>query len=198
MNGESFLKVVPIFLHFILATSPQNFAETSKNVKNISKTLSQRQQMRAASVFYRGMFDTEDFVLPQQDVVYKRNLAGDNMLNKELENIMSDNDMLVTEVHVKGQVYKKGDLIVLIMKDCDTLDAGIIVTTLVKNNQIYFICKVYSCIRNWLQYFESQTTSQSYKYVNVKQLADFKPLVKKGSTDNFMFVLHHRISFAYK
>jgi hypothetical protein len=43
------------FLPFILDFFSQNIAATSKNVKNITKTLATRQQMRAASVFYRDL-----------------------------------------------------------------------------------------------------------------------------------------------
>ena len=61
-------------------------------MKNITKTLSERQQMRAASVFYRGMYESDNFRLPQQDVTYKRNVIGDNPFNQELFNIMGEDD----------------------------------------------------------------------------------------------------------
>ena len=77
------------------------------------------------------------------------------------------------------------------------MDAGLIESILVKNNQVYFICKVYICTRNWLQYFESQSCNDQYKYVHYKKIADYKTLVKRGTTLKFEFVLHHRISFEY-
>ena len=168
-------------------------------MKNITKTLSERQQMRAASVCYRGMFDSDNFRLPQQEVTYKRNVIGDgdSPFNQELFNIMGEDDMLVTEVDVKGQLYKINDLIVTVMVDCDTLEAGLIKAILVKDNQLYFICKVYNCTRNWLQFFESQSCNESCKYVHFKKLADFKPLIKRGTTEKFVFVMHHRISVEY-
>ena len=184
-------------MFFLFGNFPQNIADTCKNVKNITKTLSERQQFRAASVFYAGMYDYEDFTLPQQEVVYKKSVVSDTPLHRELKNIMGDTDMLVAEVNVPGQGYKTGDLVALKMTDCDTMDAGLIESILVKNNQVYFICKVYICTRNWLQYFESQSCNDQYKYVHYKKIADYKPLVKRGTTLKFEFVLHHRISFEY-
>lgn len=127
-----------------------------------------------------------------------KNVTGDTPLQKELLNIMKDQDILVSEVKVKGQVYKSGDLVALSMVDCDSMEAGLIETILVKDNQVYFICKVYICKRNRLQYFESQSCDSSYRYVHFKSLADYKPLVRRGTSLKFVFVVHHRISFQYK
>ena len=51
-----------------------------------------------------------------------------------------------TKKQKKGQVYKSGDLVALSMVDCDSMEAGSIETILVKDNQVYFICKVHNVI----------------------------------------------------
>ena len=103
-----------------------------------------------------------------------------------------------TKKQKKGQVYKSGDLVALSMVDCDSMEAGSIETILVKDNQVYFICKVHICNRNRLQYFESQSCDSSYRFVHFKSLADYKPLVKRGISLKFVLVVLHRISFQYK
>ena len=153
--------------------------------------------MRAASVFYSGMFNSEAFILPQQ-VTYKKNLSSDTSFHQELKNFMCDEDMLSSEIIADGQTYKNGDLIVLQIDDCDTLKVGLIQSILIRNDKVYFVCKVFTCIRNWLQYFESQECEEFCSFVDSRKIADYKPLIKRGTIVKFVFVLHHRISFAYK
>jgi hypothetical protein len=66
-------------------------ALSSKNVVNITKTISERQQMRASSVFYNGMFSFVHYVLPD-DVMLKSQVT-----NVELKSFMGENDFLVRE-----------------------------------------------------------------------------------------------------
>ena len=40
-------------------------ANSSKNFKNIAKTLAVRQQYRQASVYFSGIYETEEVILPQ-------------------------------------------------------------------------------------------------------------------------------------
>jgi hypothetical protein len=175
----------------------KNFAASAKNVKNITKTLSERQQMRAASIFYNGMFSCDDFILPQQ-VLMKKNMSSDTNFLKELKNFMSEEDLIVSEITVMSQKYKNADLIVLDMTDPDRMKVGLIQSILVKKKKVYFVCKIYSCIRNWLQYFESINCEDVCSFIESKDICDFKPLIKRGTVEKFNFVLHHRVSFAYK
>ena len=153
--------------------------------------------MRAASVFYTGMFSSEKFVLPQQ-VTYKKNLSSDTPFQQELKSFMSDKDMLCSEIVAHGQMYKNGDLIVLQMEDCDQAKVGLIQSILIRNAKVYFVCKVYSCIRNRLQFFESQNCEEFCNFVDSENIADFKPLIRRGTSLKFIFAMHHRVSFSYK
>ena len=175
----------------------KNFAETSKNVKNITKTLSERQQMRAASVFYSGMFNSRAMSLPQE-VTYKKNLPSDTPFNQRLRSFMQDEDMLCSEIIAYGQVYKNGELVVLQVEDCDKVKIGLIQSILIKNDKVYFVCRVYTCIRHWLQFFESKHCEEFCSFVDCRKIADFKPLIKRGTVLKFNFVYHHRVSFSYK
>ena len=175
----------------------KSFAESAKNVKNITKTLSERQQMRAASVFYSGMFNSQAYSLPQQ-VSYKKNVPSDTPFHQELKNFMSEKDMLCSEVHANGQFYKNGDLVILEVEDSDKMKVGVIQTILIKNDAVYFVSKVYHCERHWLRYFESLDCDEVCSFTDSRKIADFKPLIKRGTMVKFYYVLHHNISFAYK
>ena len=158
----------------------KNIAQTAKNVKNITKTLTERQQLRAASVFYSGMFQSDDFTLPQQ-IAYKKNLSPDTEFHKELASFMNSEDMISSEIIAHGQTYKNGDLIVLKMEDCDEAKVGLIQSILIRKGKVYFICKVYHCIRQWLQYFESQGCEEVCSFVESGKIADYKPLGKTST-----------------
>ena len=143
------------------------------------------------------MFDCEDFILPEK-AVYKKDVPNNTPIHEELKNFMGDDDLLVSDISANGQSYRNNDLIVLVMKDCDTLEAGVIQAILIKNNQVYFVCKVYTCTRNRLQYFESLRCDDYCRFIHLNKIADYKPLIKRGTTSKFVFMLHHRVSFKYE
>ena len=64
-------------------------ALSSKNVVNITKTASERQQMRAASVFYHGMFNYMPYTLPENV------MSKGQVTNMQLKSFMSDTEFLV-------------------------------------------------------------------------------------------------------
>ena len=174
----------------------QNFAETSKNVKNITLTLSERQQMRTASVFYKGMFNNKAVIIPNE-VTFKRSIVDDSPFSEDLRRFINEKDMLTKEVIANGQKYVNGDLIVISIEDTDRLKVGLIQSILVRRQTVFFVCKVYTCTRHWLQFFESMACQEHYSFVEYKTLADYKPLIKRGTIRKFRFVLHHRVSFSY-
>ena len=173
-------------------------AESAKNVINITKTVTERQQMRAVSVFYHGMFNFEPFTLPD-NVLSKSEINEDSGLHKKLKSYMSDSDVICSNVVANNQAYKTGDLVVLEITDCDNLSVGLIQAILIKLNKVYFVIKRYSAIRKWLQYFESEKKGESVEeFVDCNRLVDYKPVIKRGTTEKFIFILHHHISFEYQ
>ena len=153
--------------------------------------------MRAASVFYRGMFRVKSLLLPE-NVLYRKDLSSSkDQIHHEIINIIDEKDMLCSEVQFNGQDYKNGDLIVLQVKSCDELTVGVIETIMVKDEEVNFVCRQYQCTRNRIQYFDSQDNEQDLIIVKGSEILDYKPLIKRGSMKKFVFVLHHRISFEY-
>ena len=83
--------------------------------------------------------------------------------------------------------------------DVDNIVVGIVQTILIKNDKVYFVVERRDASRNFLQYFETKQSDDPVSaYVKSDDLADFKPLIKRGSLSRYEFVLHHRISFDYK
>ena len=67
------------------------------------------------------MFDCEEFILPEK-AVYKKDVTNNTPIHEELKIFIGDDDLLVSD----GQSYRNNDLIVLVMKDCDIMEAGVI------------------------------------------------------------------------
>lgn len=150
--------------------------------------------MRAASIFYRGMFDTQKFSISSKHVLNISDLQNDSNFHQMLKAELLPHDQLISEITVKSQLYKNGDLIVVEVEDIDTLKVGIIITIVVRKSDVFFACKLFSCSRNFLQYFESRRCSSHLSFVNSDDLADFKTLVMRGTVEKFSFVLHHGLS----
>ena len=111
---------------------------------------------------------------------------------------MGNDDFICSEIFVNNQVYKNGDLVVIEVTDHDNIDVGLIQTILVKKEKVYFVTKKFTAARNWLNYFESKKSENIPVFIESCNLADFKPLFKKGTTEKFIFVLHHHVSFLYQ
>ena len=174
----------------------QNIAQTAKNVKNVSKTLTERQQLRAASTFYHGMFDVKSFSIPNH-VTRKKDLSADTEYHEKLLDFMGDKDLICSEIVVFGQEYKNGDLVVINMENYDEARVGLIHAIVIKMDKVYFYCRAYRCVRSWLQYFMVQSMEDFSYFVEYSDLKDFKPLIKRGTSERFKFMLHHRVSVKY-
>ena len=171
-------------------------AESAKNFVNISSTLAIRQQMRMASKYYGGMCDTAVIHMP--DVVTKReDLPYEPEMYEKLRFFMSRSDVICSDIVIHNQEYKTGDLIVLVAKDRDNLEVGVIQAILVKSGRFFFVSKKYEACRNQLNFFVSRASSDEFYFIDPFHLADFKPLIKYGTEAKFKFYLHHHISFSY-
>ena len=63
---------------------------------------SERQQMRASSVFYQGMFNFTPFILPEV-VVKKSEISEESIFYTSLKSFMGDNDFICNSVNVNSQ-----------------------------------------------------------------------------------------------
>jgi hypothetical protein len=103
-----------------------------------------------------------------------------------------------SNVTVNDCAYQNGDLVVCEVIDIDNLSVGIVQSILIKNDQVYFVIQKYCAKRDILQFFEAkQMDDPKSTFVKSSELADFKTLIKRGTSARFLFVLHHHISFDY-
>ena len=176
----------------------KNTAESAKNVLNITKTLSERQQLRAVSVYYHGMFNTSQ-VECSGVVTYKSEIQDNTSFNSTLRNFMAQEDFICGSIQFREQTYVTGDLVVVGIEDCDDMDVGLIKAILVKASKVYFVIQRYRCKRMYLQFFVSETpVNDVFEFIEVTKLIDYKPLILRGTINKFVYTLHHHVSHDYK
>ena len=152
----------------------KSIALSAKNVINITKTISERQQMRNASVYYHQMFDFMPFSLPE-NVSCKADITEQNAFNITLKSFMGDNDLLCENVMINGQLYKSGDIVVVSVTDCDNISVGLVQSILVKAEKVYFVAQKYNAVRSFMRYFESRQLSDPMFLLNQVKL----PIIKR-------------------
>ena len=173
----------------------KNIAETAKNFKNISYTLSFRQQMRMASVYYRGMFQTHKFIIPEK-AIYKKDFQTKDRFWVKLREFLGEDDIVCGEIVNNHQKYKNGDIVVTnLVNGVLEVKVGLIEAIVVKNNSVWLVTRKFSASRQPLGYFESEVVETESTFTEADKLVDKKPLIKHGTASKFQFVLHHHISF---
>ena len=77
-------------------------------------TVTVRQQMRMASIFYRGMFETKLFTLPD-NVLYWKDIqtSSNSHVWEKVKDFMSTRDLACSEIVSNHQKYRRNDLVVL-------------------------------------------------------------------------------------
>ena len=153
--------------------------------------------MRSVSIYYEGMFSNCRFEL-NGEVMFKKDITDSSEVFNCLKEFMMEDDFVCSAINVNNQMYANGDLIVIEVEDCDHIQVGLIKTCLVKKDKVFFVIKRYMAIRHWLRYFTCDKPSEVFEFVECSKIRDFKPLYKRGTSDHFIFLLHHHISFDYR
>lgn len=171
-------------------------AESSKNFRNISLTISNRQQLRMASTYYHGMFPEEEFSLPV--LVKKRADLSDSDFDGSLRAFVGEEDLLCNEITWRERTYKVGTVVVITRKDLLEIRVGVIKSVLMKNGEVYLLVRRAILIQNSSKVFETDKVEDNLVFVNIKSLQDTYPLFKRGSDEKYFVIPHHHISFIYE
>ena len=130
----------------------KSIATSGKNFKNIAKTLAERQQYRQASIYYAGMYPTEEVVLPEV-VQRKRDLSmkmrEESPVFSKLYEFLNDTAVICDNTLFRNQAYKTNDIIVIDMIDQETITVGLIQAICFKDDTMYFLCYKESFLRTF-------------------------------------------------
>ena len=86
-------------------------------------------------------------------------------------------------------------LVVTKIENEDNITVGRVHCIVVKKGEVHFLCNLYECSRDYLQFFRSSGSLDINDPVLIKNLEDHQPLFPIGSSTNFLFVLKHNLSF---
>jgi len=102
------------------------------------------------------------------------------------------NDLLSDKVNIKGTDYRVGQVLVTKIVSADILEVGTVVQIVMRQSSVMFLLTHSEAVRAKLGYFET-LPSNTVILVKYEDLADYKPLIKRGGGSCFPFVLHHHI-----
>ena len=110
---------------------------------------------------------------------------------------MSSADSLCTEIEIKSQTYRAGQIVVIEQLSLDEMKVGLIVSILLKERSTYFVTKQFVAEREFLQYYRATADDPLMTIQDVSKLEDYKPLVNHGTSSQLFFCLHHHISYTF-
>ena len=114
-----------------------------------------------------------------------------------IKEIMTDKDLVSSEMEFKCRKYKTNDLVVLKKSDKWCMEVGIVKGFLIRKKKVFVILR--RCIMkvNNLRFFESNSIRSELEFVDIEFLQDSYPLLMRGTEQKFITVPHHHISFCY-
>jgi hypothetical protein len=101
-------------------------------------------------------------------------------------------DLLTDKAKVKGSTYRADNIIVTEVRSCDVLEVGVIKRIVLRGTEVIFIVSLHDAARDRYRFFKTVPCDR-IAAVSYAKLADYKPLVKRGRTTCFHFILHHHI-----
>lgn len=153
--------------------------------------------MRAVSIYYEGMFSYSDYELPNE-VLKKQDINCESEFHSNLKSAMGNNDLVCNTIIVRNQKYCNGDLIVVGIEDSDNLSVGLVKSILVKRCKVFFVIQRYTAVRHWLRYFICKKPEfDVFEFADSSKICDYKPLIMRGTVKQFVFTMHHHVSFDY-
>jgi hypothetical protein len=140
--------------------------------------------MRLASVFYQGLFPSEQVQIPKRATqCFKDDILG----------FSEPGDIACDSVTVNGTEYKTGMLVILGVSSQDGVTAGWIKKVIFRRRTVYFYVMSRKCIRTDMRYFESTNLNARMAVRCYADLKSFKPLIPRGTEDYYVFFLAGRL-----
>ncbi len=106
--------------------------------------------------------------------------------------IVKDGDELYHQVVILGTTYRPGFLVITKVVSSDLLEIGEILKIIFRNGRVLFLVMLSDAARNELGFFEA-LPRDTVALTSFEALSDYKPLIKRGDSLCYPFVLHHHV-----
>jgi hypothetical protein len=107
--------------------------------------------------------------------------------------LVKQGDQIYDSVVIRGTTYRAGFLLVTKVFSEDVLQMGEIVKVVLRKTDVLLLVMLSEAARTDLGFFEA-LPSESLALVSYDSLADYKPIIKRGDSYTYPFVLHHHVS----
>ena len=107
--------------------------------------------------------------------------------------MVKQGDQIYDSVVIRGTTYRAGFLLVTKVFSEDVLQMGEIVKVVLRKTDVLLLVMLSEAARTDLGFFEA-LPSESLALVSYDSLADYKPIIKRGDSYTYPFVLHHHVS----
>ena len=176
--------------------SPNLLLTAAKIFINISKTVSNRQQLRMASIYYHGMFNYEEYELPV--LVKQKTELSDSGIEGNLISILGSRDLVAKQIVWRDRVYEEDMVVVIQRTDLLEMKVGVIKAVVIKNDKVYLVVRQSDVTLKFTKVFATDEVDDSLVLVNIEDLQDTYPLYKRGNDQKYFIIPHHHVSFMYR
>ena len=174
----------------------KSVADSCKNFINISKTVSNRQQLRMASIYYHGMFNYEEYELPV--LVKQKTELSDSGIEGNLISLLGSRDLVAKQIIWRDRVYEEDMVVVIQRTDLLEMKVGVIKAVVIKNDKVYLVVRQSDVTLKFTKVFATDEVDDSLVLVNIEDLQDTYPLYKRGNDQKYFIIPHHHVSFMYR
>jgi len=106
--------------------------------------------------------------------------------------MVRDGDQLCDQVVILGTTYRPGFLVITKVVSPDVLEVGEILKVVLRNGRVLLLVMLSDAARNNLGFFEA-LPRDTVALTSYEALVDFKPIIKRGDSLCYPFVLHHHV-----
>jgi len=101
-------------------------------------------------------------------------------------------DQIYDNVVISGTTYRAGFLVITKVFSEDVLEVGEIVKIVLRESDVMMLVMLSNAARNNLGFFEA-LPSEAVFLLSYDSLMDYKPIIKRGDSSTYPFLLHHHV-----
>jgi len=106
--------------------------------------------------------------------------------------LVKHGDQLTDQVLIRGTTYRPGFIVITKAISPDVLEVGEILKIVLRKQAVLFLVMLSDAARNSLGFFEA-LPKDKVALAFYESLADFKPIIKRGDSACYPFVIHHHV-----
>jgi len=137
---------------------------------------------------FTGLFSTPKYLFPRK--VCPVSISD----IEKYSSMVQLGDQISDSVVIRGTTYRAGFLVLTKAFSEDLLQVGEVVKIVLRKSSLLMLVVLSEAVRNEKLGFFEALPSEKVSLVSYDSLADYKPIIKRGDSHIYPFVLHHHVS----